>query len=255
MNMTRTEILSKPASQDKADNNPFRFSTKYYDHDLNLYDYGYRHYSPTTGRWLSKDPIAELGGQNLYSFANNSINNIDSNGLYVYDIHYVAVFATLRAAGKSAQDAWELAYYSSYPDMDKRYDAQANFLPSLFGSEKAIKYQEYLHSLNGKDLDEIQILRKCASCMIQSDAEELNLQMGENAIDGILLHLLGDTYGHLKIKYIWEDGKIIGYETGDGAYSVGLGHSFDLTFPDMAAYRPDIGKRIFGSVFELFREG
>ncbi len=94
---------------DQEDPNPFRFSTKYYDHDLNLYDYGYRHYSPKTGRWLSKDPIAELGGQNLYSFANNSVNNIDSNGLYVYDIHYVAVFATLRAAGKSAQDAWEIS--------------------------------------------------------------------------------------------------------------------------------------------------
>ena len=95
--------------------------------------------------------------------------------------------------------------------MDKRYDATSNFLPTLFGSEKAIKYQEYLHSLNGKDLDEIEILRNCASCMIQSDAKELNLQMHDNAIDGILLHLLGDTYGHLKINYVWENGEIVGY--------------------------------------------
>ncbi len=117
-------------SSPDTDQNPFKFSTKYHDSDLNLYNYGYRHYSPTTGRWLTRDPISNLGGTNLYTFANNSINNIDSNGLYVYDIHYVAVFATLRAAGQSAQDAWEIAYYSSYPDMDKRYDAASNLLAS-----------------------------------------------------------------------------------------------------------------------------
>ena len=114
---------TSPNKDQNKDQNPFRFSTKYQDNDLNLYNYGYRHYSPTTGRWLTRDPIGELGGKNLYTFANNSINNIDSNGLYSYDIHYVAVFATLITAGKSPQDAWKIAYYSSYPDMDKRYEA------------------------------------------------------------------------------------------------------------------------------------
>ena len=147
--MIHTETLLQAATPDK-DPNPFKFSTKYHDKDLNLYNYGYRHYSPTSGRWLTRDPVGPLGGNNLYTFANNSINNIDSNGLYVYDIHYVAVYATLVAAGQTAQDAWEIAYYSSYPDMDKRYDATSNFLPALFGSEKALKYQEYLHSLNGE---------------------------------------------------------------------------------------------------------
>ena len=48
-----------------ADANPFRFSSKYLDTETGLYDYGYRHYDPATGRWLNRDPIGELGGLKL----------------------------------------------------------------------------------------------------------------------------------------------------------------------------------------------
>ena len=33
--------------------------------------YGYRYYNPSTGRWLNRDPIGELGGINLYAFVGN----------------------------------------------------------------------------------------------------------------------------------------------------------------------------------------
>jgi RHS repeat-associated protein len=39
--------------------NPFRFSTKYQDDETGLLYYGYRYYGPSTGRWLSRDPIEE----------------------------------------------------------------------------------------------------------------------------------------------------------------------------------------------------
>jgi RHS repeat-associated protein len=51
--------------------NPFRFSTKYQDDETDLLYYGYRYYNPSTGRWLSRDPIGERGGRNLYAFVNN----------------------------------------------------------------------------------------------------------------------------------------------------------------------------------------
>ena len=39
-------------------------------------------YNPTTGRWLSRDPIEELGGKNLYTFVDNDpIAGIDLYGL------------------------------------------------------------------------------------------------------------------------------------------------------------------------------
>jgi len=34
--------------------------------------YGYRYYDPLTGRWPSRDPIAERGGANLYGFVRNA---------------------------------------------------------------------------------------------------------------------------------------------------------------------------------------
>jgi RHS repeat-associated protein len=47
-----------------------------------LYLANYRAYSPTTGRWLSRDPIFEAGGVNLYAYVGgNPISRIDPLGL------------------------------------------------------------------------------------------------------------------------------------------------------------------------------
>ena len=68
------------ASGTAAEANPFRFSTKYTD--TGLVYYGYRFYSPYLGRWLTRDPIGELGGWNLYGFVQNSPMNVwDELGL------------------------------------------------------------------------------------------------------------------------------------------------------------------------------
>jgi RHS repeat-associated protein len=65
-----------------AQANPWRFSTKYQDEETGLLYYGYRFYNPTDGRWPSRDPIGEKGGENLYGAnENDSINYIDLNGL------------------------------------------------------------------------------------------------------------------------------------------------------------------------------
>jgi len=46
----------------------FQFSSEFYDSELELVYYNFRHYSPTLGRWLSHDPIEEQGSLNLYAF-------------------------------------------------------------------------------------------------------------------------------------------------------------------------------------------
>ncbi len=62
--------------------NPFTFSTKFCDWETGFLYYGYRYYDPDTGRWLSRDPIEELGGNNLYGFlGNESLNRVDTFGL------------------------------------------------------------------------------------------------------------------------------------------------------------------------------
>jgi RHS repeat-associated protein len=50
---------------------PWRFSTKYEDAETGMLYYGYRFYNPSTGRWLSRDPIEEDGGPNLFAFVYN----------------------------------------------------------------------------------------------------------------------------------------------------------------------------------------
>ncbi|MBP3302299.1 MAG: RHS repeat-associated core domain-containing protein, partial [Opitutales bacterium] len=48
-----------------------QWSSEVYDSELDLVYYNYRHYSPTLGRFLSRDPIQEQGGPNLYAFVKN----------------------------------------------------------------------------------------------------------------------------------------------------------------------------------------
>ena len=65
-----------------AQENKFRFSSEYMDDELGLIYYNYRHLNPRDGRWISRDPIAEQGGWNLFAFVNNNgIINFDLVGL------------------------------------------------------------------------------------------------------------------------------------------------------------------------------
>ncbi|HCN28430.1 MAG TPA: hypothetical protein DIT64_06600 [Verrucomicrobiales bacterium] len=67
---------------DLPGDNPFRYSSKYWDRETGLYDYGHRFYDPSMGRFLNRDPIGEAGGTNLYAFAGNDpVNRWDYLGL------------------------------------------------------------------------------------------------------------------------------------------------------------------------------
>ena len=64
-----------------AQENKFRFSCEYMDDELGLIYYNYRHLNPHDGRWISRDPIMEQGGWNLFAFVNNNgIINFDYLG-------------------------------------------------------------------------------------------------------------------------------------------------------------------------------
>jgi RHS repeat-associated protein len=81
------ELIRATGPQAKA--NPFRFSTKWHDDESDLLYYGYRYYQPGTGRWISRDPINERGGLNLYGFvANSPVQTYDILGLSVGDTRH-----------------------------------------------------------------------------------------------------------------------------------------------------------------------
>ena len=63
---------------------PIQWSSEYSDDELGLVYYNYRHYNPHDGRWISRDPIMEQGGWNLYAFVENlPVWVIDHCGLEV----------------------------------------------------------------------------------------------------------------------------------------------------------------------------
>ena len=60
----------------------FRFSSEYYDSETGFVYYNYRYYSSSLGRWLSRDPIGEWGGWNIYGMVdNNPVDYWDYLGL------------------------------------------------------------------------------------------------------------------------------------------------------------------------------
>lgn len=75
-----------PAANSFASTQSWRFSTKYLDFEVDATDgllyYGYRTYSTRIGRWVSRDPIAEQGGDNLYGMVgNDAVSRYDYLGL------------------------------------------------------------------------------------------------------------------------------------------------------------------------------
>ena len=89
-----------------ATDNPFRFSTKWFDNDTGLGYWGYRWYSPGMGRWVSRDPIGKKGGMNIYAILNNAaVCKVDILGLW-------PGFVTCALTGTKGTSAWTFMTYS-----------------------------------------------------------------------------------------------------------------------------------------------
>jgi RHS repeat-associated protein len=62
--------------------NRFQYTAREFDSETGLYFYRARYYDPTSGRFMSEDPIGTSGGLNLYVYVKNDPNDmIDPNGL------------------------------------------------------------------------------------------------------------------------------------------------------------------------------
>ncbi|MDR2980896.1 MAG: hypothetical protein LBV12_01470 [Puniceicoccales bacterium] len=75
------------------------FATHYTDPVSGLVDFGQRWYNPTTGHWLSREPLGEAASSNLYAYCNNDpVNYLDYLGLdrrsseHTYDHRFFSSF-------------------------------------------------------------------------------------------------------------------------------------------------------------------
>lgn len=128
--------------------------------------------------------------------------------------------------------AYELAYYTQYPDEDLAYAAKeagvvimgsgegSPFSPSqvLFSYD----IQKLLHSLHGGNAAEVKRRRDCLESMVRNYS---NLAAWER---GLLIHALGDAYAHTR-----------GSRGAGTAFEPPLGHSF-APLTDIPSARPEL---------------
>lgn len=99
---------------------PFCYSSEYCDDDLGLVYYNYRHYNPHEGRWVTRDPIGEQGGENLYEFVSNCpVMNIDTYGLrQTYDSIEEAKIAGLKSVMEAMNNSYKKLLDAGYQPPD-----------------------------------------------------------------------------------------------------------------------------------------
>ena len=122
-----------------AASNPIRFSTKYRDNENGLYYYGYRYYSPDMGRWLSRDPIEERGGLNLYAFVNNDpVNHYDKlgNKCCVFTYPFIPLYSWGHEVLKCDNGVYISKYPSTWPISSPIWEREEN--DSFFTSPQKI---------------------------------------------------------------------------------------------------------------------
>jgi RHS repeat-associated protein len=138
------ELLRATGPMAKA--NPFRFSTQYQDDETDFLCYLRRYYNPSTGRWLSRDPITEGGGPNLYGFvSNDSINNTDVADEWGRPVHYTA---TIEWSGNGG---FGPSYAAMIGESDNGVDSGGTSWWPIFGQEdRHLNFPSH-HGMDSRD--------------------------------------------------------------------------------------------------------
>jgi RHS repeat-associated protein len=87
----------------------FLFHGEFRDEATGYYNYGFRYYNDTTGRWPSRDPIEERGGLNLYGFVGNQgVSRFDYLGLETITVEHCEVKIVAGHGARPRNTKWKL---------------------------------------------------------------------------------------------------------------------------------------------------
>ena len=92
----------------------FQFSSKCLDRQTGLVYYGFRYYNPTIGRWISRDPLGEVNGNNNFGFVSNSpLDVVDQDGRAAFSFQIKRIKDFLAADDKDSAADEALGLYQS----------------------------------------------------------------------------------------------------------------------------------------------
>ncbi len=215
------------AESGEVDACPFRWQTKWYDAESQHYYFGYRHYDSRFGRWLSRDPLGEAGGFNLYAYCGNDpVNRHDPLGLYEVDVHRFLTEFLAGHSGFSESMATRIGVETqALDDAGDPRDAMAGF-PG-WNSDNMIAYHFPTKNI---------LASKKRSLFRRNPSDEAGdsyfTEMGE------YLHSLEDSYSHCKGEddrdWRYYDFLSTGVKNfrGSDSKDPGLGHAWEGHKPD-----------------------
>jgi RHS repeat-associated protein len=135
--------------------NNFRFPGQYYDQETGLHYNYFRYYDPTTGRYVTPDPIGLEGGINLFTYvANNPVNWIDPFGRdvkikIVRDIFTInSITGTITVTSDRIPDT-----FTGYTLENARAGLKGNKDPIPIGTYSA--YRRYDHEPDRIELEHV----------------------------------------------------------------------------------------------------
>jgi RHS repeat-associated protein len=115
----------------------FLFHAEFADNETGWFNYGYRYYVPTLGRWLSRDPIGIAGGLNLYEYVRNGPTGTwDLVGLEDFTFHQAGSFAAdaSNMLGSTMPTEFSISAHinglNNYEIIDERGKTKASLSPA-----------------------------------------------------------------------------------------------------------------------------
>jgi RHS repeat-associated protein len=139
----------------------------------------YRTYDTEMGRWLSRDPIGEEGGWNLYGYVlNNPANMIDPYGLTpCHEFVDFLVGTTGMPGGPKVIGTMMMAKAQSGPGMSSKCAPTGGFKPELVGANKGQVYRHVMGMAGASIAGAHAIARQ----RMQDDVDQLSDPRGNRA--------------------------------------------------------------------------